>query len=64
MRGGFYGGNVVAEEKAKEYEIKDLDGEKFKVRANGWECGGNGLKFYMNQKLVAWFAQWANWRKI
>ncbi len=54
----------MTEEKAKEYEIKDLDGEKFKVRANDWECGGNGLKFYMNQKLVAWFAQWANWRKI
>lgn len=48
--------------KIKLWEVKDVDGEKYKVMADNCECGGNGLKFYQEKEMVAWFIRWANYR--
>jgi hypothetical protein len=46
------------------WEVKDTDGEEYKILADDWECGGNGLKFYREKLLVAWFIRWANYRIV
>ena len=54
-------------DKTKELElwlVKDTDGEIVTVRSDNWECGGNGLKFFVNDEKVAHFIRWASYRKL
>jgi len=54
----------MTKEKAKTYEIKDTDGEKYTVKAQEYSVSGNGLQFYINDIRCAWFIRWANFRVI
>lgn len=54
----------MTQEKAKTYEVKDLDGEKYTIKANGYTVSGNGLIFTMNDIKVAWFIRWSNYRVL
>lgn len=49
---------------ANNYLIKDKEGEYISITADNWECGGNGLKFYLDAKVIAWFVAWQHYRKV
>lgn len=38
------------------------------IKADYWECSGNGLKFYRKKKgkghMIAWFLDWRWWKEI
>lgn len=42
----------------KTYAVKDNDGVCLKIEADNWTCGGNGLKFELDDVVVAWFMSW------
>ena len=42
----------------KKYQIKDSDGQCITVTADKFECGDNGLKFYLDDVIQAWFLSW------
>lgn len=44
--------------------VKDTDGEYVTVRANNWQCGGNGLVFLVGEERVAHFIRWCSYRKL
>lgn len=44
--------------------VKDTDGEYVAVRADKWECGGDGLKFFVDNVKVAHFIRWCSYRKL
>ena len=48
----------------KQYLVKDSDGEYIVVFADRWECGGNGLKFFLKEVKVAHFLSWSSYRIV
>jgi len=48
----------------EQYLVKDSDGEYILVIADNWECGGNGLCFFIDKKKVAHFLNWSSYRFI
>ena len=52
------------ENNKKKYLVKDFDGESTIVVADKWECGGNGLKFYLKGDKVAHFLNWSSYITI
>jgi len=52
------------ESKERQYLVKDLDGEYVLVTADNWECGGNGLVFFLKDRKVAHFLRWTSYRVI
>ena len=51
-------------EKQEQWLVKDKDGEYVSVLADDWECGGNGLIFFVGGEKVAWFVSWLHFRKV
>jgi hypothetical protein len=33
------------------------------MHADDWECGGNGLLFKKEGKIIAWFTRWTWWKR-
>jgi len=46
----------------KLYRVRDTHGDDFFIEADGWECSGNVLTFYVGEKIVAWFVSWSLWK--
>ena len=51
-------------EKQEQWLVKDGEGEDISVFADYWECGGDGLIFFVEGKKVAWFVSWLHFRKV
>lgn len=54
----------MEENKKTQWLVKDFDGEYIVITADNWECGGNGLYFFVDKKKVAHFLRWSSYRKI
>ncbi len=54
--------NTIKKEIGKNYEIKVATNEYVNLVADNWKCGVNGLKFYLNGVLIAWFITWCHWQ--
>ena len=50
--------------KLDNWQIKDTDNEVFLISADNWECGGNGLEFFVGEEKVAHFVRWASYKKV
>lgn len=46
-----------------EWIIKCAENEMVLVKADKWECGGNGLQFYIGDEVIAWFLVWERFMK-
>lgn len=46
--------------KKRQWLVKDGSGDHVHIKADTWECGGNGLLFYVEESdsPVAWFISW------
>jgi hypothetical protein len=47
----------------KKYEVLCLS-SYYTIKADGWIVGAEGLKFYQDEEVVAWFITWDHWRIV
>jgi hypothetical protein len=44
----------------QDYEVRCLN-DKYRIEADNWSVGTEGLKFYQSKEVIAWFTSWEYW---
>jgi hypothetical protein len=47
----------------EKYEVLCMN-SKYLIKADNWCVGIDGLKFYQQEEIVAWFTTWDYWKVL